>query len=66
MKRIGGVINRVVLDVLDVEFIPRVEHLLRKISPKKQNHINICDVCIYKTNQKEFCLRVHIESKNRE
>ena len=30
MKRIGGVINRVVLDVLDVEFIPRVEHLLSK------------------------------------
>ena len=31
MKRIRGVINRVVLDVLDVEFIQRVEHLLSKV-----------------------------------
>ena len=36
----------------DAEFIPSDEHLLKsgKISPKKQIHINISDVRIYRTN----------------
>ena len=53
----------------DVEFIPSVEHILSKVEkflPKKQNNINICDVFIYRTNWKQFCLKEHKESKNLE
>ena len=37
-------------------------YLKGRTSPKQQ-HINISDVCIYRTNRKQFCLREHIESK---
>ena len=60
--------------VENAEFISRVEHLLSKMEkciPKSNTlilatyvFIDLSDVCIYRTNRKQFCLREHIETKN--